>query len=306
MEIISYSIQVVLQQETKSCSLASICFLELLKNLRECFLDQFDEKMIQYIDDEGDLVVFSTTEELELALKLTPNILRIVLQKKSTPEVPIPVRWIPKDKRPKKRRHENDPREEILPLNIEELQIDERQRNKKFRGIAKPENITNIQPNEPWPAQYQRIFIDGNNLMFMSSGLRKMTLQHRKRETEQTITGIAESFAEVIKITAIVMFDGTPTNFTKNYANGSVVIVTSAKPEFPTTDQALISWGKSNANCVGNTIVVTSDRALTGELISIGMSICKPSSWLKYVMRMFTMDENLDFRNWIDGRIGNL
>jgi len=44
MEIIPYSIQVVLQQETKSCSLTSICFLELLKNLRECFLDPFDEK----------------------------------------------------------------------------------------------------------------------------------------------------------------------------------------------------------------------------------------------------------------------
>jgi len=303
MEII-HSVQVVLQQETKSCDLASICFLELLKNLRECFFDQFDEKMIQYIDDEGDLVVFSTTEELELALKLTPY-LRIVLQKKSnTTEVPIPVRWIPKEKRPKKRPHENDS-EEILPLNIEELQIDERQRNKKFRSIAKThENITNIQPNEPWPAQYQRIFIDGNNLMFMSGGLRKLTLQHKKRETEQTITGIVDSFAEVIKITAILMFDGTPTNFTKNYPNGSVLTVTSAKPEFPTTDQALISWGKSNTNCVGNTIVVTSDRALTGELISMGISMCKPSSWLKFVMRLFTTDENLDFRNWIDGRIG--
>jgi len=225
-------------------------------------------------------------------------------KKKSTPEVPLPVRWIPKEKRPKKRQHENTP-EEILPLNIEELQIDERQRNKKFRGIAKPENLTNLQPNEPWPAQYERIFIDGNNLMFMSSGLRKMTLQHRKRDTEKAITAVAESFAEVIKITAIVMFDGTPTNLTKNYANGSVVVVTSAKPEFPTTDQALISWGKSNSKSVGNSLVVTSDRALTGELISLGLSICKPSSWLKFVMRMFTMDENLDFRNWIDGRIGN-
>jgi len=86
---ISYSIQVVLQQETKSCSLSSISFLELLKNLRECFYE-FDEKIIQYIDDEGDLVVFSTTEELELALKLTPNNLRIVLQKKAFPKYQFP------------------------------------------------------------------------------------------------------------------------------------------------------------------------------------------------------------------------
>jgi len=299
---ISYSIQVVLQQETKSCSLTSISFLELLKNLRECFYE-FDEKIIQYIDDEGDLVVFSTTEELELALKLTPNNLRIVLQKKSIP-VPIPVRWIPKDKRPKKRPHEDDLSD--IQWQVEDLHIDEIQRNKKFCGTRNPSHITAIPLTEPWPSQFQLIFIDGNNLMFLSSGLRKLTLQKRFRETERAITAIVESFAKIIKITAILMFDETSTYMTKNFPNGSVLKVTSARPASPTTDQALIGWGKSNPSGVGNTIAVTSDRALTGELKTIGMSVCKPSSWFKFVMKLFSTDEDLDYRIWIDTTIGNL
>jgi len=300
---IPYSVQVVLQQETKSCSLTSISFLELLKNLRECFYE-FDEKIIQYIDDEGDLVVFSTTEELELALKLTPNILRIVLQKKSIPEVPIPARWIPKDKRPKKRPHEDDLSD--IQWQVEDLRIDEKQQNKKFRSIGNLALLTAIPLTGSWPSQFELVFIDGNNLMFLSSGLRKLTLQKRFRETERAITAIVESFAKAIKITAILMFDGTSTDMTKNFPNGSVVKVTSAKPAFPTTDQALVSWGKSNPSSVGNTLVVTSDRALTGELKTIGMSICKPSSWFKFVMKLFSMDEGLDYRIWIDTTIGNL
>jgi len=163
-----------------------------------------------------------------------------------------------------------------------------------------------IPVNEAWPAQFERIFIDGNNLMFLTNGIRKLTLQKKFRETEQVITSIAESFAECIKITAVVMFDGTPTQKTKNYPNGSEVTVTSARPAFPTTDQALICWGKSNPNCVGNSIVVTSDRALTGELKTFGMSICKPSSWLKFVVHMLSMDQTVDYRDWIDTKIGNL
>jgi len=188
-------------------------------------------------------------------------------------------------------------------LNIEELQIDdEKRRNKKF--CRDTEHI-NIPLDEPWPAQFQRIFIDGNNLMFLSNGIRKLTLQKRFRETEKVIASVAESFAECIKITAIVMFDGTPTHFTKNYPNGSAVTVTSAKPGFPTTDQALIFWGKSNPNDVGNSLVVTSDRALTDELKRTGMSVCKPSSWLKFVVKLFSMDQNMDYREWIDTKIGN-
>jgi len=250
------------------------------------------------------LVVFSTTEELVLALKLSPNILCIVLQQiKSIPEVPLPVRWLPKDKRPKKRTHDNGT-EDNLPLNIGELEIDERQRNKKFRGIGNTAHI-DIPLDEPWPARFERIFIDGNNLMFLTNGLRKLTLHKKFRETEKAITSIVESFAGCVKITAILMFDGTPTQITNNFPNGSVVTITSARPAFQTTDQALVCWGKSNPNCVGNSIVVTSDRALTGELKTTGMSICKPSSWLKFVVRLSSMDQDMDYREWIDSKIGN-
>jgi len=93
----SIHIQVSLQQENKACDLLSISFEELLISLRGCFRE-FDEKFIQYIDDEGDLILFSSTEELELALKISPNVLRVVLQKER--EI---VPWTPKEKKGEKK-----------------------------------------------------------------------------------------------------------------------------------------------------------------------------------------------------------
>jgi len=292
----SIHIQVSLQQEIKACDLLSISFEELLISLRGCFRE-FDEKFIQYIDDEGDLILFSSTEELELALKISPNVLRVVLQKER--EI---VPWTPKEKRARKRTHSLD---RDLAKNVEALEIDdERQRNKKFRAIGNTA-IIEIPINEPWPAQFERLFVDGNNLMFLTNGIRSLTLRKKFRETERAITSVVESFAECVKIDAVVMFDGTPTEKTKDFQNGSKVQVTSARPAFPTTDEAFIFWAKSNQNIVRNTLTVTSDRALAGQLSIAGMSITKPSSWFKFVVTVLTKDPNTDYRQWIDSRIGN-
>jgi len=133
-------------------------------------------------------------------------------------------------------------------LNIEKLQIDEsgddmRQRNKKFREIGNTAHVQ-LTKDGPWPTQFKRIFVDGNNLMFLTNGLRKLTLQKKFREIENVLASITEHFSENTKITAILIFDGTPTNSQKTLPNGSSLTVTSARPEFPTTDQALIHWAK--------------------------------------------------------------
>jgi len=80
MEQFNYDFKVALQQETKTSTLTTLSFSHLVDTIRGCF-NEFDEKCIQYIDDESDLVVFSTTEELALAIKLSPSGLRVVVQK---------------------------------------------------------------------------------------------------------------------------------------------------------------------------------------------------------------------------------
>lgn len=77
---------------------------------------------------------------------------------------------------------------------------------------------------------------------------------------------------------------GVPLLFT----DGTSVLVSSARPGFATTDDKLISWARQNSQTVAPTsglrnsdiVVVSSDRALAGELYSLGVSLIKPGSWI--------------------------
>lgn len=75
--------------------------------------------------------------------------------------------------------------------------------------------------------------------------------------------------------------------------NGNTFMVSSARPEFRTTDDKLISWARQQRNDApsstasplssagnDNVVVVTSDRALAGELSSLGISLVKPKQWI--------------------------
>jgi len=193
--------------------------------------------------------------------------------------------------------------EELQPqatLNIEKLRIedeaDAHQRNKKFRDIGNAAHVL-LPKDSPWPEQFTRIFVDGNNLMFLTSGLRKLTLQKKFREIENVLASITEHFSEHTKITAILMFDGTPSNSQKTLQNGSTMTVTSARPQFPTTDKALIHWAKNNPSEVASSVVVTSDRALSGELKVAGMASVKPAEWLKFVA------SGDDYKMWIEEKV---
>jgi len=299
-------------------------------------------------------VVFSTTEELSLAIKLLPKGLKIVLKNESriSEEMSDEMGWREqnastsqndlnkfleilegmgftrkrslrvlrkmdgdlekaanvlvdwhqqKENRIKKRKFD----EELIPqaiLNIEKLQIDDeggedvRQRNKKFRETGNTAHVQ-LPKDGPWPAQFTRIFVDGNNLMFLTNGLRKLTLQKKFRKIENVLASITEHFSEKTKITAILIFDGTPTNSQKTLLNGSSMTVTSARPEFPTTDQALIHWAKNNPSEVASSVVVTSDRALSGELKVAGLASVKPAEWLKFVA------SGEDYKMWIEEKV---
>jgi len=346
MEQFNYDIQVALQHEIKTSTLTSLSFAHLVDTIRVCF-SEFDEKCIQYIDDESDLVVFSTTEELALAIKLSPSGLRIVLQKERTrisesddemgwreqnaslsqndfnsflgilegmgfprkralrvlyrmdgdleKTVNVLTDWHQhKENRNNKRKFDQD------TLNIDNLQIEdheeERQRNKKFRQMGSSLQVQ-LPVDGIWPEQFKRIFVDGNNLMFITNGLRKLTLQKNFRAVENVLASITEHFSGKTILTAILMFDNTPTNTHKTLQNGSTLTVTSARPHFVSTDKALIHWAKNNPTGVASSVVVSSDRALSGELKEAGMVTVKPLEWLKFVAG------GTECKQWIEEKV---
>jgi len=195
----------------------------------------------------------------------------------------------------KKRKHDD----QTLPQEMEKLQIDEeddeRRKNKKFREIGNAAHVQ-LPKDQPWPGQFKRIFVDGNNLMFLTNGLRKLTLSKKFRQIENVLASITEHFSENIPINAVLMFDGTPSNVFKTLTNGSTLTVTSARPQFPTTDRALIHWATNNPSEVASSVVVTSDRALSGELKMAGLVSVKPSEWLKFIATG-------DYKEWVEEKV---
>jgi len=292
-------------------------------------------------------VVFSTTEELALAIKLSPSGLRVVVQKEKiriSEELSDEMGWreqnasisqndfntflgtlegmgFPrkralrvlykmdgdlektvnvladcqqqKENRINKRKFDQD------TLNIDKLQIEdheeEYQRNKKLRQMGNSSHVQ-LPVDGIWPEHFKRIFVDGNNLMFLTNGLRHLTLRKNFRAVENVLGSITEHFSGQTKITAILMFDNTPTNTHKTLENGSTLTVTSALPHFTTTDKALIHWAKNNTTEVASSVVVTSDRALSGELKEAGMVSVKPSEWLRFVA-------GAEYKQWIDEKV---
>ena len=76
--------------------------------------------------------------------------------------------------------------------------------------------------------------------------------------------------------------------------------VCSARPDFPTSDHALIQWSQNATSEEKPTIAVfTSDRALTEELVKAGVNVYKPKSWFTIVARAFgEKDEFPNLDDW--------
>jgi len=154
---------------------------------------------------------------------------------------------------------------------------------------------------DPWPAQFTRVFVDGNNLFYITNKLRQLTLHHKTHLTEKVLSSVAEAFAQTIPMTMEVVFDHAKRCVpTIELKNGSTFAISTARPQFNTTDDKLIHWATNNGGLTGSTVAVTSDRALSQQLNSLGMSIVKPGTWLKYVAKLLTGDSSVHYQQWLD------
>jgi hypothetical protein len=194
--------------------------------------------------------------------------------------------------------------------------------SKQFHQLAGEAYLPNV--GEKILAKgFSKIVIDGNNMLFVTDGLRKNTLHGKRKQSEKLLSIAALAFSQLVGVTTEVIFDQThlPRNkaalqddmprpsllksstFTAeiakiakdfpiigvpiNFTDGTSVVVSSARPEFATTDDKLISWARANQQQGPTTglsnsdiVVVSSDRALAGELYSLGVTLIKPGNWI--------------------------
>jgi len=216
--------------------------------------------------------------------------------------------------------------------------------SKHFRAVAENAFLhdlsVRIQSGVP-SEQFTHVFVDGNNMLYLTDKLRRFTLGRKVDTTQKVLISVARRFAELVKIQAEIIFDsasasslrtgnssvpessavpneGTPSSGIL-LDNGSTFLVSSARPSFNTTDDKLVAWCRerlSNAPATSSSstapsaensfrvLVVTSDRALAGELFSLGVSVVKPGVWLACLANMAAgSSDNVDWKAWLDAWI---
>jgi len=166
-----------------------------------------------------------------------------------------------------------------------------------FLEVAKT-NFT----SELWPENITHLFVDGNNLFYLTAGLRMLTIKRNTRETETVLAEITEAFTETKNnlVTTLIFDNSKLPLINKILKNNSTFQTTTARPEYPTSDDALITWARNNPEIAPKSLFITSDKALGVELSLTGAKVVKTGLWMGFVKKTLTGDGG-DYNAWLDG-----
>jgi len=163
--------------------------------------------------------------------------------------------------------------------------------------------------NDALPGKFTHLFVDGNNMLYLTNKLRQFTLHRKINVSQQILASVTRHFSTLYKFNTELVFDSMNSTAglsaeSEHLENGSTFRVTSAHPEFPTSDAKFVAWARANPEIAPLTLVVTSDRALAGELFTLGVSVTKPGVWLACLAAASASDGNsLDWKEWVDAWI---
>jgi len=147
-------------------------------------------------------------------------------------------------------------------------------------GIDENQLVYDLNAMESWPKGAQVLFLDGNNMLFVLSSLRAMTLKREQRKNaESLLASLALMFTnrQNLKHCSVVYDTTSLRHETHNLS------VSGARPTYSTTDDAFAEWA---GQLKEPTVFVTSDRELIQRLKENGGDlaiVCKPKSWFRFV-----------------------
>jgi len=170
---------------------------------------------------------------------------------------------------------------------------EQRMLNKKYRDEARYVTF------DCWPVDDIKIlYVDGNNILFLTQILRQNTLGRKKIKSEKIIVGAVEEFCSINHFdTVIVIFDSTHEVYEKILENGTKFVVTSAKPQYQSSDDALVIFNeKQNEDIRNKSLVVSSDVALCGRLCLLGTLVMKCKPFFDLILK--TMNRTTDLNEW--------
>jgi predicted RNA-binding protein with PIN domain len=136
------------------------------------------------------------------------------------------------------------------------------------------------------------IYLDGNNMLFSDNLLRNESLKSLSKGSKKLVD-ISSLYSELQKINITLIFDNNKELNTDKTSNGVKYKVITARPDFETSDDALVEWvGGYSANDFENTLFVTSDRELQTRLIKKGAKYIMKSGDCLDLMKNKITEEN--------------
>ncbi|CAF2397742.1 unnamed protein product [Rotaria sp. Silwood2] len=164
---------------------------------------------------------------------------------------------------------------------------EERKLKRTLLAEAQNAYIT-INNRDDWPHYIEKVYLDGNNMMFVVDSLRRLCLNRAGKKTERALGEIASAWNEQMHIPYVeLIFDST-----HQLDQIGTVKVSSAQPKYRTTDDMLVEIARQSDHREKNkrTIIVTSDRALATLLQREGCLLIKPYNWFAHCVMTLTPD----------------
>lgn len=136
--------------------------------------------------------------------------------------------------------------------------------------------------DQGWPDTIKKLYLDGNNMLFVSKYLRDLALKRNKAQAERVLSELARNFGQVQNLALThVIFDKTT-----SIERGDTFVVSSASSQYQTSDDALIEIAKQASNVkVDSCLFVTSDCKLRKRLREIGAKVIKPKQWFAFTLQ---------------------
>jgi len=170
------------------------------------------------------------------------------------------------------------------------------QREKSLKELGKRRrtrlSLVALQEYEEIPSYIERIYLDGNNMLFIEDSIRRLVLGKNRKRAEEILADIAYEFGLYLgaKFDIILVYDHSDWGVEKKIISeekSSEFTVLSASPKYKSSDDALVNWAQElGSDSVKKSLFVTSDRELQVRLSEAGASdIMKPGRWLKIVKK---------------------
>jgi len=140
-----------------------------------------------------------------------------------------------------------------------------------------------------WPVdKYSTLYVDANNMLFfLNSALRNNTLRRNKKKSEKMIINAVEQFCNIHRFDlVVVIFDSTNLVYEKVLSNGTKFVVTTAIPQYKTSDDAIVDFNeKQSPEVRKRSLTATSDREFTQRLIDLGANVMKSKMFLSAICK---------------------